>query len=565
MYRALIHHWRVNLAVMLAAAVATAVLAGALLVGDSVRGSLRELTLDRLGRIDSALVGQRFFREGLADDLAARPEFQEAFEAIAPAILIRGSATGTDSGTRASRVTILGIDERFASFYDTPDGIELKRAEGQIFASVIVNSSLQRELGVDVGDGVLLRFGRSSDIPRDTLMGEKDPDDVLGRLRAVVTRVLPDRGIGRFGLNPAQQDPLVALVDLRVLGRALDRDGVNGLFVSEGTLGAREPDALLPGTLRFEDLGLILRRADQHFMVESDEFVLRPLVADAIEAAAGELGAPLLEIQSYLANEIRVGNRSIPYSMVVSLDPLDEPWGAFTGEDGKPPPQITDAGILLNTWAAKELGANPSDPLEMTYYTIGPREELREESTSFRVRDIVSMKGLAADRRLTPDYPGIEDAEDISAWDPPFPVDLGKVRPEDEAYWDEHGATPKAFVSREVGRRLWSTRFGSTTSMWIGASPGRSLEQTEADLRALLLERLPPDAFGFDFRAVKAEGLQAAAGATDFSMLFISFSFFLIVSAALLVGLLFSLNVERRAREIGLLLAVGYPVAATPG
>jgi len=49
----------------LAVAVCGAVLTGALLVGDSVRGSLRDLTLDRLGRIDVALLGERFFREDL--------------------------------------------------------------------------------------------------------------------------------------------------------------------------------------------------------------------------------------------------------------------------------------------------------------------------------------------------------------------------------------------------------------------------------------------------------------------------------------------------------------------
>ena len=54
----------------LGVAVATAVLTGALLVGDSVRGSLRDLTLQRLGRIDSALVTGHFFR-ALADELAA--------------------------------------------------------------------------------------------------------------------------------------------------------------------------------------------------------------------------------------------------------------------------------------------------------------------------------------------------------------------------------------------------------------------------------------------------------------------------------------------------------------
>ena len=51
--RALTYYWRINLAVTAGAAVAAAVLTGALLVGDSVRGSLRGLTLERLGRIAS--------------------------------------------------------------------------------------------------------------------------------------------------------------------------------------------------------------------------------------------------------------------------------------------------------------------------------------------------------------------------------------------------------------------------------------------------------------------------------------------------------------------------------
>jgi hypothetical protein len=53
--------------------------------------------------------------------------------------------------------------------------------------------------------------------------------------------------------------------------------------------------------------------------------------------------------------------------------------------------------------------------------------------------------------------------------------------------------------------------------------------------------------------------LEASSGSTDFGMLFLSFSFFLIVAALLLVGLLFRLNIDRRAAEIGLWRAVGFP------
>ena len=52
MKKNLLYYWRINLAVLLGAAVATVVLTGALLVGDSVKGSLRDLILDRLGNVD---------------------------------------------------------------------------------------------------------------------------------------------------------------------------------------------------------------------------------------------------------------------------------------------------------------------------------------------------------------------------------------------------------------------------------------------------------------------------------------------------------------------------------
>ena len=52
-----------NVAVACGVAVGTAVLTGALLVGDSMQGSLRDLVLAGLGRIDEVLVADHFFRE----------------------------------------------------------------------------------------------------------------------------------------------------------------------------------------------------------------------------------------------------------------------------------------------------------------------------------------------------------------------------------------------------------------------------------------------------------------------------------------------------------------------
>ena len=71
--KSLLFYWRTNLGVFFGVAISTAIIVGALVVGDSVRFSLRQITLDRLGRIEYAIAsGDRFFRSALAGELADR-------------------------------------------------------------------------------------------------------------------------------------------------------------------------------------------------------------------------------------------------------------------------------------------------------------------------------------------------------------------------------------------------------------------------------------------------------------------------------------------------------------
>src|ERR1700675_2267629 len=104
--RGLTHYWRTNAAVVAGVAAAVTVLSGALLVGDSVRGSLRDLVLQRLGRTDHAIVSSGFFREALADDLRADETFASSFTAISPLIAVQGAVSDQTSGRRASRVLV---------------------------------------------------------------------------------------------------------------------------------------------------------------------------------------------------------------------------------------------------------------------------------------------------------------------------------------------------------------------------------------------------------------------------------------------------------------------------
>jgi ABC-type lipoprotein release transport system permease subunit len=69
---------------------------------------------------------------------------------------------------------------------------------------------------------------------------------------------------------------------------------------------------------------------------------------------------------------------------------------------------------------------------------------------------------------------------------------------------------------------------------------------------------LNPASFGFQIQPVREQALAAANQSQDFGGLFIGFSFFLIITALILMGLLFAFGVQQRAGEIGTLLALGF-------
>ena len=529
---------------MLGVAVATAVLTGALIVGDSVRGSLRDLSLSRLGKIDHALVSERFFRASLGRDLERELGAQDVVSAIS----LSGTAVHAGSNTRASRVQIQGIDNRFANLFDQI--LPELTSEG-IFPSVVVNESLRKELNAQIGDAILLSFEQSDDIHRESLFGRAG--GVVQTIRLTLTGVLPDRGMGRFGLFARQNVPLNAYLSLPVLQKALGQRGrVNTLLVSgDPDTGVQEA---LSRVVTSDDLGIVIRRETDYFAIESTQFILKSHIAETIQQVSAELNAPHMSILTYLANTTQVGERELPYSTISALDVGN--LGVFQLVDGSL--QLGEDDILLNTWAAEDLNARVGDEVKVAYYEVAPGEELLTRWAIFQLKGIVAMAGLGADEKLAPDYPGLGDANNMADWEAPFPIDLSRVRPKDEDYWDTYRDAPKAFVSAATGQRLWQSRFGVLTAVRIGAIAGEDIETTAKRFEDRLLKNIAPESVGLTFQPVKQQGLAASAGATDFSGLFIAFSQFLIISAALLVGLLFRLSVEQRGREVGMRMVSGY-------
>jgi ABC-type lipoprotein release transport system permease subunit len=559
--RSLAYHWRAHLSVVLSVVVGTATLTGALLVGDALRGSLRAAALDRLGRIDYAVQAPHYFRQHLADELAASAVSQPGWPQVAPAILAQASATAADTHATVHSVSLLGVDGRFWALADTPSAAPVLDDQ-----HVLLNRALADELHARSGDDMLLRVARPAVISPETLLGRRDNAPVT--LRLTVGAIVPAEGLGAFTLRPRQTLPRNAFVSLAVLQRVLEQRGRVNTLLLESSAGGRAatPADAVRDKVTLDDLGLRLRVSDEQAYValESDAFLLPPPTEAAGRAAADALRCSTTGVLAYLANTIAVEGRPervIPYSTVAAISAPGERLEGMTLVTGQPAPVPEHGAILLNEWAARDLGAQAGDVIRLSYYVAGAVGRLDTQTATFRLRGVVRIAGAAADPWLAPEYPGVTDADSLADWRPPFPIDPRLVRPTDEEYWKQHRATPKALVALEDGERLWAgdaERFGRLTALRVHVPEGERAAELRAALERELRSRLDVRQLGWSFDAARARALDASEGATDFAGLFVGFSLFLIVSAALLVALFFGLNVERRAHEIGILLASGF-------
>ncbi|MEM7146153.1 MAG: ABC transporter permease [Verrucomicrobiota bacterium] len=528
--RGLGHYWRVHLAVFAGVFLTSAILGGALVVGDSVKESLRLKAAMRLAGVQSVLVGgDRFFTEALVDKVA-----EVGAVSASGIVMVEGSVATADGSVRANRVQMLGVDD---SFFGFAGGGEAPVSGERFFA---INEALAGRLGVGAGDTVVMRAEIPGVISRDaTLSGSSDN---LLRRRVEVDAVVGDGEMGAFSLRNEQAPPLTAYLPRAYLQELLEREGrVNVMLVGGDEAGNLGLADIVAQNWTLADASLEMKEiaGGDKWEVSSDRVFLDRELAGAIR----EVVTPSDGVLTYLVNETRFEDGMTPYSMVAAVETNTAP---------VIPEDMDENGIVITQWLADDLGVEEGDELSLRFFLPQGGREPEEGMADFVVSGVLPMENPMVNRDWTPDFPGLLEVEDVTGWDPGVDIDNSLIRDKDEDYWDEYRATPKGFIRLRAGQGLWANRFGNLTAIHFLTG-----QMDEEGLLAALRERVVPSVFGLEARDLAGEAAAAVADSYPFGSLFAGMSFFLMVAALILTALLFAFGVEGRREQIGLFLALG--------
>ena len=187
----------------------TGILTGALIVGDSVRGSLADLARLRLGKTRWAIrPGNHFLRAALAAELAS-----EIKTPVIPALLRDGVGVNVINGLRTGSLNVIGIDSGFTTLWD--DIVPLPGSD-----EAVISRNLAEKLALRTGDPLLVRIPNTGSAPQNAPFVSESAPTVSWRL--TVSAITDDRRMGRFSLRNDQKAPLNIFVSLPQMAGRLE-------------------------------------------------------------------------------------------------------------------------------------------------------------------------------------------------------------------------------------------------------------------------------------------------------------------------------------------------------
>ncbi|MGQ8337973.1 FtsX-like permease family protein [Sunxiuqinia sp. A32] len=521
--KSFLHFFKLNLTVILGVALSMAILLGAFIIGDSVKFSLQQITVSRLGNTEYVITaGERLFRSALSD------EINEDGLRTSSLLLANGMAILNGGEARANKLQVWGVDDQFNSFAGTDSLFNIENGEA------VINDHLAKILGIKKGQELLIRVNKLSTFPSNTPFVSADETSIS--FRVTIKDIAQIDQTGNFNLLNIQSSPKNIFISKEWLNDQLElANKANVILVNAQNTTDSELLEKISKHWQLDDLNLQIRHDQQLGFTEliSDRVFFEPEIEGFVKSNFENS----YSVFSYFVNEFKLGDKNTPYSFVSGVPNEIEP--------------INENEITINQWLAEDLSAKTRDTINLNYFVVGPLRKLENESHQFVVKQIVPLEGKWADQLLMPEIPGLSDAGHCSDWETGVPVDLSSIRQKDEDYWNQYKGTPKAFVNIETAKKLWKNRFGASTALRFNSLDKQTIQQK-------LLNQLSPTAVGFQVTAAKSEGMNAASNGVDFGGLFIGLSFFVLFAALLLAYLMFKLYLNFRRQEIATLQAIGF-------
>jgi len=524
--KSFIHYFSKNLTIAFGVAISTAVITGGLIVGDSVNHSLRQTVHYRLGNITHAIsAGDRYFTKGYASQIAQK------LDVPATAMLKLEGIGITEGGKlRINNVQVLGIDNAFAKTTGTDFHYDsLGRNE------VIISENMADRLNLAPDDYLMLRIKKASVIPLNTPFVSDEEQTVS--VRAKVKAIAEKTHLGRFTIQNSQTAPFNVFMDIDRLNEVMEMKGrINNIFLNNTRNHETfEMSNAIRSLWQLEDGNFELRYLDKPNVWEF--YSKRVFIDGTVSEGVLNDFENVKPVLTYFVNSFEFNGNETPYSFISTLD------DSLVGRDE----------VIINEWLAHDLAVSTGDTLRITYFTIGPLRQLEEKERLLMVKEIVPIDGIFWDPSLMPFIPGLSDAGSCSEWETGIPVKLNKIRDKDEKYWDDYRGTPKAFINTSLGLELWKNRFGNYTAFRFDAN-----KYSREELQKKLSNTIDPEDLNLQLLKVKEEGMYAAQHGVDFGQLFISLSFFVLLSGVILTVLLFIFHASQRRDQIGTLSAMGF-------
>ncbi|MDL2278009.1 ABC transporter permease [Parabacteroides sp. OttesenSCG-928-G07] len=472
------------------------VIVGSLVVGDSVRRTLANRVTERLGDTETILFSRNSY---MADNLLETPLLNSSARGI---LLVNGFIS---QNGKLIPVFVYGVDD-----------MSVSRGTARI------NPSLAKELTPSGLNDLVLRLPAAGLVPSGSLFVT---ENYTTSLRLSYDGIVEVKDGGNISMKNEQILPFNIFVNRQELAEALDVEGKVNLILDTKHLSAADFSTVW----NYASSGLTVNQEEEFTEIISDRVFLQQ---EAIESIRKNNQAPN-QLFSYLANAIEFKGTSIPYSFVTAMERYKED-------------TLQKDEVILSDYSANRLNAKVGDVVDIAYFTSHDLKTLLTKSIQLRVKKIVPLAELVADKTLSANFPGLSDVERCTDWDSDLPIDMDLITGEDERYWDIYRSTPKAIIAYEAIADDWSNAYGNATAIRVTNS--------EPDLSELRAEM-----FGIQLLYPREAGLYAALNGVDFSSLFLALGFFIIVSAILLMLIPLSEMLYQRRKEIELLQALGYP------